>query len=810
MADLKYTVQVDTRGATKNVEGLGNALGGLKKLGIVAAAAAIGKALFEVGQVSINASKKFETYTNQLKLITDGSEDLTRVMGLLTEAAVKNRTSFESTIDLFTKLTLATAELGKSEEDVIEVTAKLSQALAIAGADAQTTNSVIRQFGQAMASGTVRGDEFNSIVEGLGPALAIMARETGLNVGTLRKMSREGELTADVMFDMIQKSEALSAAFNQTTVTTDQLEVALGDAFTRAAKDFAESTGLAEKYRDVLQSITRILDGFSGAQGLTNLALEDFDEALRTGRFSARDLRDELVRDIGDINTNLTYLGSRAEKAEQRLLEFNGASPVEMLRALTDGTYEAGSAFMTAGHLLREVTAYFNENVETGDEAIERYQTQARTILELIDRYTALADAEEEENKRKKEEFELQEKLDKAYKEFIPQVDGLAEALNNIEQFMDESNADTYLSAFEKAQKDFEEAEATVRALEQALSQLPSSGLDDIDARVDNLNEDLVYARQALKYYGDALADAKVKQAELDEELRRAGLTEYQRYLEDIIEAAKETVTETENQARAVEELKQKMIADPDQATIYQQAIDDILGTKDAYDQLRDSIGDIEGMDDFEAVQSAINQAFEDGKISLQEYKDLLPTLQDKFEELNPTLMAFFESVEQAGNALADNLAEDLVEGRDVLDSFKNFFKSIVKQMIAEAIKLLLIRQLLTGIFGLFGYAPTFGAGATVTGISKIPIPGKASGGPVQANSPYMVGEKGPELFVPNTSGNIVPNDQLSAGGPVTNNYITNNINAVDAKSVAQLFAENRQALLGTVEYARKETAYGV
>jgi len=215
-------------------------------------------------------------------------------------------------------------------------------------------------------------------------------------------------------------------------------------------------------------------------------------------------------------------------------------------------------------------------------------------------------------------------------------------------------------------------------------------------------------------------------------------------------------------------------------------------------------------MDDFEAVQSAINQAFEDGKISLQEYKDLLPTLQDKFEELNPTLMAFFESVEQAGNALADNLAEDLVEGRDVLDSFKNFFKSIVKQMIAEAIKLLLIRQLLTGIFGLFGYAPTFGAGATVTGISKIPIPGKASGGPVNANSPYMVGEKGPELFVPSTSGNIVPNDQLSAGGPVTNNYITNNINAVDAKSVAQLFAENRQALLGTVEYARKETAYGV
>jgi hypothetical protein len=42
----------------------------------------------------------------------------------------------------------------------------------------------------------------------------------------------------------------------------------------------------------------------------------------------------------------------------------------------------------------------------------------------------------------------------------------------------------------------------------------------------------------------------------------------------------------------------------------------------------------------------------------------------------------------------------------------------------------------------------------------------------------------------------------------VTNNYITNNINALDAKSVAQLFAENRKALLGSVRTAEKELPY--
>jgi phage-related minor tail protein len=50
-----------------------------------------------------------------------------------------------------------------------------------------------------------------------------------------------------------------------------------------------------------------------------------------------------------------------------------------------------------------------------------------------------------------------------------------------------------------------------------------------------------------------------------------------------------------------------------------------------------------------------------------------------------------------------------------------------------------------------------------------------AVGGPVNAGSPYVVGEKGPELFVPSSSGSIVPNGAMgnSGGGSggVTVNY---------------------------------------
>lgn len=48
-------------------------------------------------------------------------------------------------------------------------------------------------------------------------------------------------------------------------------------------------------------------------------------------------------------------------------------------------------------------------------------------------------------------------------------------------------------------------------------------------------------------------------------------------------------------------------------------------------------------------------------------------------------------------------------------------------------------------------------------------IPGMASGGPVSGNTPYIVGEVGPELFVPDSNGTIIPNDKLGAGS--TYNY---------------------------------------
>jgi hypothetical protein len=58
---------------------------------------------------------------------------------------------------------------------------------------------------------------------------------------------------------------------------------------------------------------------------------------------------------------------------------------------------------------------------------------------------------------------------------------------------------------------------------------------------------------------------------------------------------------------------------------------------------------------------------------------------------------------------------------------------------------------------------------------------GRAMGGPVSARTAYVVGERGPELFVPSSSGSIIPNGM---GGGTTINLTVNG--AIDSESTAR------------------------
>lgn len=66
-----------------------------------------------------------------------------------------------------------------------------------------------------------------------------------------------------------------------------------------------------------------------------------------------------------------------------------------------------------------------------------------------------------------------------------------------------------------------------------------------------------------------------------------------------------------------------------------------------------------------------------------------------------------------------------------------------------------------------------FIGGAVTAGDIGASLEGRAHGGPVSAGRPYIVGERGPEMFTPATSGRIIPNSGGRSAGGTFNTYLT-------------------------------------
>lgn len=112
------------------------------------------------------------------------------------------------------------------------------------------------------------------------------------------------------------------------------------------------------------------------------------------------------------------------------------------------------------------------------------------------------------------------------------------------------------------------------------------------------------------------------------------------------------------------------------------------------------------------------------------------------------------------------------------------------------------IRDVFSSIYDYFANFSLSDLGGSIvrafTGAS-LPVDGKYMGGAVAAGSSYIVGEKGPELFVPGASGSIVPNNMLGGGAPiiVTNNNISAPTNSHSHQHSNVSITDNQQEITG-------------
>ena len=186
----------------------------------------------------------------------------------------------------------------------------------------------------------------------------------------------------------------------------------------------------------------------------------------------------------------------------------------------------------------------------------------------------------------------------------------------------------------------------------------------------------------------------------------------------------------------------------------------------------------------FESSQTELEEKLEKVKFAMRTAaEEDLPMFENAIKEIDLEIKRLdpsFQRMEAAVNTFADGmsnaLADAFLDGKLSMESLRDVFRSVVKQMIAEAIRAQIVRQLMNFSMGFFGgggavggssSSGTFGASDSFAGGGRIPA--RASGGPV------MVGERGPELFIPNSSGVIRNNhDTLNMMAGATKEPVVN------------------------------------
>jgi len=222
------------------------------------------------------------------------------------------------------------------------------------------------------------------------------------------------------------------------------------------------------------------------------------------------------------------------------------------------------------------------------------------------------------------------------------------------------------------------------------------------------------------------------------------------------------------------------------------------------------SVKDFDFDDVFENNRGRLKSKFKDEQAQLDFRAKKTKEFADEFEKANSASLGFIENSIKINeqlqfisefNAPADELRELMNPMRQVLDlsnairtGFEESFKGIIKgtMSVQDAFRSMLNRiadhfldtaarmaaaQIQKGFLGLFTNMFNFGGNDVFAGMNRgatdpmsLTMDSFANGGRPPVGKPSLVGERGPELFVPNSAGTIVPNHAFGGGTTVVVN----------------------------------------
>lgn len=277
------------------VSGMESAFSGLRTtIGAVATAVGGISLVMLVKQIS-NVMDEYTNLESRLKLVTKSSEEFAAAQQSLYDISLKSHVAYAETVKLYTSISRATQAMGKSsalsQSQTLQLTETINQALIVSGASSASSEAALVQLGQGLASGVLRGEEFNSVMEQTPRLAQALADGLGVNIGQLRLMANQGQLTTDVVTSaLLSQREKVEGEFKQMKETISQawtdLETVVKN-FVHEADKSGDSTGaMVGSIKDLAATIETnkgaILSLFSGIMTLSSEAIEAVSGLVRS------------------------------------------------------------------------------------------------------------------------------------------------------------------------------------------------------------------------------------------------------------------------------------------------------------------------------------------------------------------------------------------------------------------------------------------------------------------------------------------------------------------------------------------------
>ena len=667
-------------------------------------------------------TKKYGEYDTALEIATKAQ----RTFGL------SQRESLADINSIYARL----RPLGISLEDISSTYIGFNTVAKLSGTTAMEASAAFRQLSQAMGRGTLQGDEFVSMSENLPGVLNAVALELKVEVGQLKDLSKAGAITTDVLIKAFKrlKTEGADAIaevakksdigrFKEFTNAVERLQQAIGNTLLPALRPTVD---LLTEMVKVVAAIPQPIKDMAAMIGIAAFAFD----ALRKSIVAVYALR----------------LASWL-KTQAALFQFFGAQvyfAAGGMGALQKAVALVGFAIKALPWaIIAAAIAIYIKDVKDAKEATDRFNNSiaAGTTKQLS---AALA-AEVHTNALIAQRIEQNKKMMEASGNrgggfaLIAMQNELEASNKRILKLRDELNM-----AGEREETQYQEQQ-------KKLNQIVDKGKARKDLTAEQIQlEKLLFA-------------AKIKQ-DHQEIAYIQKLIKREEILNSEMEPRRKIKAFLENEIEYSEKVKQlrKDIADimagariaPSESTFDGKEVDLFKPSDkraDHFKELKQNLTDLlNPMKQIQSLSASIADAFGE---SIQSMVQGTATARQALGNL-------FRSVSQSFL----NMATDIIKAAIRMMAFKiiaSLFPGgatfAASSVTAPGLSGSLAKPgILPGISGGLGGVPSYGGGM-------------AKGGKVSGGTSYLVGEKGPELFMPGRSGSIIPNNAMGGANVTVN-----------------------------------------